>query len=111
MENSVTILKLPPHYTHVLQPLDIAVFKPLKDAWGQILGKWTQQNVGLKIPKKTFSEHVGQCWKGVSIKTIQRGIRKAGKVPYNSQVIPDEKYPLITENIILQIKKKRYWKN
>ncbi|KAF2889922.1 hypothetical protein ILUMI_16251 [Ignelater luminosus] len=29
-ENQVTIIKLPPHTTHVLQPLDVAVFKGLK---------------------------------------------------------------------------------
>ena len=32
--NNVTILKLPPHTTDLLQPLDVAVFKSLKDSWG-----------------------------------------------------------------------------
>ena len=32
-ENSVEILCLPPHTTHVIQPLDKVVFSPLKKAW------------------------------------------------------------------------------
>ena len=32
----VTILKLPPHTTD-LQPLDVSVFKVLKQKWGQLL--------------------------------------------------------------------------
>ena len=32
-ENGVHLLKLPPHLTHLLQPLDLAVFKPMKCAW------------------------------------------------------------------------------
>ena len=33
----VTILKLPPHTTDLLQPLDVSVFKALKQKWGQLL--------------------------------------------------------------------------
>ena len=33
IEEDVTILKLPPHVTDKLQPLDVACFGPLKRAW------------------------------------------------------------------------------
>ena len=36
-QQKVTIIKLPPHTTDLLQPLDVAVFKSLKDHWGDIL--------------------------------------------------------------------------
>ena len=39
-ETRVTILKLPPHTTDLLQPLDVAVFKSLKQKWGAVLLKW-----------------------------------------------------------------------
>ena len=33
----VTIIKLPPHTTDLLQPLDVVVFKSVKDHWGDVL--------------------------------------------------------------------------
>ena len=36
-EWKVTILKLPPHTTDLLQPLDMSVFKALKQKQGQLL--------------------------------------------------------------------------
>lgn len=36
-ENKVTVLKLPPHTTDLLQPLDVSVFKSLKEKWGRVL--------------------------------------------------------------------------
>ena len=37
LEWKVTILKLPPNTTDLLQPLDVSVFKSLKQKWGQLL--------------------------------------------------------------------------
>ena len=36
-EWKVTILKFPSHTTDLLQPLDVSVFKALKQKWGQLL--------------------------------------------------------------------------
>ncbi|KAJ8935808.1 hypothetical protein NQ318_023362 [Aromia moschata] len=33
IQENITILKLPPHTSHLLQPLDLAVFKPFKTKW------------------------------------------------------------------------------
>ena len=46
----VRIIKLPAHTTDVLQPLDVSVFKSLKDDWGSILFK------RLKIKRKRLSK-------------------------------------------------------
>lgn len=53
-QNKVTIVKLPPHTTHVLQPLDVAVFKGLKHKWDKELCKWQRQNPRKKISKQDF---------------------------------------------------------
>ena len=49
-EKQVTIIKLPAHTTDVLQPLDVSVFKSLKDHWGSILLK------RIKIKRKRLSK-------------------------------------------------------
>ena len=35
-EQKVMILKLPPHMMDLLQPLDVSVFKAVKQKWGQL---------------------------------------------------------------------------
>ena len=39
-DNKVVILCLPPNTTHLLQPLDVSVFAPLKKAWKKILKEY-----------------------------------------------------------------------
>ena len=41
--NNVEILCLPPNTTHLLQPLDVGVFAPLKSAWRGILKRYQIQ--------------------------------------------------------------------
>lgn len=57
IEEEVTIIKLPPHTSHLLQPLDLAVIGPFRTAWDQELVKWQRQNKATKLPKKVFSNY------------------------------------------------------
>lgn len=77
-ENEVTIVKLPPHTTHVLQPLDVAVFKGLKQKWDKELCKWQRQNPRKKIPKKDFMSLLTKVSKEVSSMSIINGFRTTG---------------------------------
>ena len=36
-ENGIHLYCLPPHTTHILQPLDVGVYGPVKQAWKKIL--------------------------------------------------------------------------
>lgn len=90
--NDVTILKLPPHTSHLLQPLDLSVFKSVKDSWDSKLVAWQRKNIGLKIPKRTLSELIGQTWKEVNPEILRNGFRKAGIHPFNSNAVPEDKY-------------------
>ena len=46
-ENNITLFCLPPHTTHALQPLDVAVFKSLKDSFAKAVTRWLLLIVGL----------------------------------------------------------------
>ena len=92
MKEQVTILKLPPHSSHLLQPLDVAVFKPIKDRWDAKLVKWQRDNPGKKILKKNFSLLTKTVWKETDPVIIQNGFKKAGIYPFNDQVIAPEKF-------------------
>lgn len=90
IENQITILKLPPHTSHLLQPLDLSVFKSLKTRWDAKLVEWQRKNVGVKIPKRMFSKLIGEIWTDTKPEIIINGFVKAGIFPTNRNVIPVE---------------------
>lgn len=87
IKEGITILKLPPHSSHLLQPLDLAVFKSLKDKWDSKLVHWQRQHPGKKIIKKTFSTLIQEVWNDANPCIIQNGFKKGGIYPYNQNVI------------------------
>lgn len=93
IENNITILKLPPHSSHLLQPLDLSVFRPFKLKWDEKLISWQRQHVGRKLPKKMFSQFLCETWRDISRDVIKGGFRKAGITPFNKNVIPEEVFP------------------
>ena len=87
IKEGITILKLPPHSSHLLQPLDLAVFKSLKDKWDTKLVRWQRQHPGKKIIKKTFSTLIQEVWNDANPSLIQNGFKQGGIYPYNKNVI------------------------
>lgn len=92
IEENITILKLPPHSSHLLQPLDLSVFKALKVKWDSKLITWQRQHVGHKLPKKLFSQFLGETWMQIEAEVIQNGFRKGGIIPFNKHVVTQDKF-------------------
>ena len=44
-ENGVILYLIPPNSTHILQPADVSVFKPLKDYWRQQIHEFQRKNL------------------------------------------------------------------
>ncbi|KAG5871940.1 hypothetical protein JTB14_022415 [Gonioctena quinquepunctata] len=43
--NNIRFVLLPPNSTHLLQPLDVAYFRPLKTAWKKVSETWKLRNL------------------------------------------------------------------
>ena len=54
-EAGIMMLCLPPHSTHVVQPLDVSFFRPLKVYWYEACHKFVQSNPGRAVTKYIFS--------------------------------------------------------
>ncbi|CAF1487813.1 unnamed protein product, partial [Didymodactylos carnosus] len=64
IEHQVILFALPLHTTHILQPLDVVVFKPVKEKWKQILS--LNENSGKPVNKDNFPGLLAQLFeKGV----------------------------------------------
>ena len=93
-QKSVTILKLPPHTTDRLKPLDVAVFKSLKDHSGDVL--FQRNNTSrLKLSKAEFETILSRedVWKkSFSIENIQKGFIKCSIYPVDTESYPKERF-------------------
>ena len=52
--NNIHLVCLPPHITHLIQPLDVSVFGPIKSEWRKILKMYQIQTHASIITKEDF---------------------------------------------------------
>ena len=92
-ENGIVLLTLPPHCSHALQPLDVAVFGPFKSELRKSHNEWINRNPGKRISIKDVA---GLCkipyMEKMGGANILSGFEKTGIVPFNRNAIPDSKF-------------------
>ena len=81
------ILCLPSHTTHLLQPLDVGVFKSFKSHYNNECRKYMMAHPGRTITPENIAALVGAAWSHSM--TPVAGFRKAGAYPLNPGVIDD----------------------
>ena len=93
IEENVTILKLPPHVTDKLQPLDVACFGPLKREWEKALNDWINVwDPKQTMKKSTFVNKLGEVWhKGLSPENVKAGFRATGIYPVDREKFPKDR--------------------
>ena len=86
-ENKIITLCMPPHSSHILQPLDVGCFAPLKRAYSKEIRVLATDHIG-RIDKKAFMASFAKVFKpAFSRANIQSSFRATGLVPYNPLVV------------------------
>lgn len=86
-EHNIAFVALPPNSTHLLQPLDVSYFRPLKFQWRQILDQWKISPEGQRlptIPKNVFPSLLNKLWETIHINSaanLKAGFKKSGIFP------------------------------
>ncbi|CAH1985659.1 unnamed protein product [Acanthoscelides obtectus] len=89
-ENNVTILCLPPHCTHKLQPLDVGVMFPLSVYHNQALERWMNNNAGRVVTVFQIGKIFGEAYlKAAAPSNIIKGFEKCGIWALNPDVFTD----------------------
>ena len=84
INKDIELLVLPPHTSHLLQPLDVAVFAPLKTALHQETDMIVRAGGGSGISKKEWARcYVAAREKAIITPNVEAGFRGAGISPYN----------------------------
>jgi hypothetical protein len=61
-KNGVVLLTFPPHCSHRLQPLDVAVYGPFKQFYSQAANDWMNSNPGRPMSIQDIAEVVGVAY-------------------------------------------------
>ena len=93
-EKNLLLLCLPPNTTHLLQPMDVGVFAPLKSAWRQILKKFKLKTRGERVSKEVFPSLIAELWEASFTTAHSKGgFKSAGLVPFSRQHVLDKLPP------------------
>ncbi|XP_020296543.1 uncharacterized protein LOC109861344 [Pseudomyrmex gracilis] len=98
--NDIILYALPPNCTHIMQPADVSVFKPLKTDWKDTIMKWQvkPENVNTCLTKITFAPLLAETLNNNELKnSIVNGFRKCGLFPFNADAVD---YSKCVQNIL-----------
>ncbi len=95
--NKIICLCLPQHSTHLLQPLDVSVFVPLKQNYNKLLSEKTYFST-YNIDNTNFISLIQKARRqGISSRNIQLAGRATRLIPYNLMVV-FQKIPIHSKN-------------
>ena len=88
--NDIHMLCLPAHTTHILQPLDVGVFKSLKSNYYKACKKYITDHPGRVITTDVIAALVAVAWpQSVTPVNIMAGFKKCGAYPLNPGEVTD----------------------
>jgi hypothetical protein len=88
-ENDIKFICLPPNSTDKMQPLDVGIFGPMKNAWRKQLKAYADQDPAAKLLKKTeFPRMVKELLQSLNPgEHLPKAFEKCGLVPVNRQKV------------------------
>ena len=84
--NIITI-SLPPHLSHLTQPLDVGIFSPLKCAYGDEINTFVRAHIKHISKVEFLSAYHGAYNRVITKKNIAGGFRGAGLILHDPQAV------------------------
>lgn len=87
---------LPAHTTHVLKPLNVVIFHPIKFKFSKILQTLKLATLGWEQPtncnKSNFTKVFKEPWEQTTVSLIKTGFRKYGIYPFNRNAVDNSRF-------------------
>jgi hypothetical protein len=86
----VILLRLPPHSTHFLQPLDVVIFQQWKHWHAEAIDHAVRHGLG-EFDRQTFLANIESIREATfSVRNIKSAFRKCGFVPFRPHVVLEQ---------------------
>lgn len=93
-KEDVILLCLPPHCSHILQPLEVGLFVLLKQRFAALIGDGCATDTPFAVTKKEFSGVFKGAYQVAKeeecVRTVKEGFRKCGIYPLNLFAINED---------------------
>lgn len=91
--SGVFLVTFPPHCSHRLQPLDVAVYAPFRARFNQACEEWMACNPGKPITLYNIAALANKAYdKAFSKENIQSGFRKTGIWELNREIFTEDDF-------------------
>lgn len=86
-QNGIILIALLPNATHLLQPLDVAVFHSVKVNWRNKVNEWRMANGGRYMKRTEFGSILSSVIECITPQIIKSGFRKSGLYPWSVNAV------------------------
>lgn len=86
-DHHIVPICLPPHSSHITQPLDVGLFSPPKSAYGKEIDTFVRAHVNHITNVEFFLAFRAAYTACMTVENIAGGFRGAGLVPYDPQTV------------------------
>lgn len=86
-DNGIEIIALYPNSTHLIQPMDDAVFRPMKVSWKNQVKSWKMENPKQVMKKEHFAPNLKAAFQNITADTIKNGFRKSVIFPFGPEYV------------------------
>ena len=85
--SQIIIFALPPHTTHLTQPLDKSAFACLKKSWRKVCHEFIVSNPGRVVTRYEFSMLFSRAWcESMTIRNVTSGFTVTGICPFQRKL-------------------------
>ena len=92
MKHNIVLMCLPPHTSHVLQPLDVTCFAPMKQEWKKALKHFKVSSGAMHVSKSEFLPLLKIVWEKSLLEShLRNGFKACGLHPLSREAISTTK--------------------
>jgi hypothetical protein len=97
--NKIQLFFLPPHTSHVTQPLDLSCFSPIKGRYRKEIQELASLDDSAKVKKERFISAYNKArTESLTSRTIRSGFLASGMVPFNPDKALNSRFVRAVEN-------------